>query len=113
MRTVCHGGCQQLNFGFKIMALTIEEVRRIAALARLRLSPDEEGQLVSQLSRIVDYIDQLKSFPTAAAIEHKAGSAEAEDRVGECLPRAFFLANAPDTLDDFLVVPQVKGGEDA
>lgn len=95
------------------MALTIEKVRRIAALARLRLSPDEERQFVAQLGRIVDYIDQLKNFPTVAATAGENGSAEAEDRIGECLPRAFFLANAPDTLDEFLLVPQVKGGEDA
>ena len=43
------------------MALTLEEVRRIAALARLRLSPEEELRFVSQLGKIVDYIDHLFS----------------------------------------------------
>ena len=95
------------------MALTIEEVRRIAALARLRLTPEEEQRLVSQLGRIVDYIDQLKDFPTGEPAAGHGASAEAADHAEPCLPRAFFLANAPDTLDEFLLVPQVKGSGDA
>lgn len=81
-------------------------------MARLRLSPEEERQFVLQLGRIVAYIDQLKDYPTTAVAGLGQGSPEAEDRVAPCLPRAFFLANAPATFDEFLLVPQVKGGDD-
>jgi aspartyl-tRNA(Asn)/glutamyl-tRNA(Gln) amidotransferase subunit C len=98
------------------MALTLEEVRKIASLARLRLSPEEEGVFAGQLGHIVDYIDQLQRFETgeggiAAALPVR----EAEDRARPCLPREVFLANAPESaLGEFLVVPEVKGGgEDA
>ncbi len=90
------------------MALTLEEVRRIAALARLRLSADEELRFVSQLGKIVDYIDHLAEYPSSPPADAGAVSAEAVDRSAPCLPRAFVLANAPETFDAFVVVPQVK-----
>lgn len=97
------------------MALTIEEVRKIAALARLRLTPEEEAVYVGQLGRIVDYIDQLQQYESAEAVEDtEAAQAapEADDRAREGLPRELFLANAPASLDGFLLVPVVKGGGD-
>lgn len=98
------------------MALTTEEVRRIASLARLRFTPEQEAVFVQQLGRIVDYIDQLQSFETGEADAVRPDGApavrEAEDAVRPCLPRELFLANAPATaLGEFLVVPEVKGGD--
>jgi aspartyl-tRNA(Asn)/glutamyl-tRNA(Gln) amidotransferase subunit C len=96
------------------MALTLEDVRKIASLARLRFSPEEERVFTDQLGHIVDYIDQLQRFETG---EGEAAAAlpvrEAEDRPRPCLPRELFLANAPaSALGEFLVVPEVKGGGD-
>ncbi len=96
------------------MALTLEDVRKIASLARLRFSPEEERVFTDQLGHIVDYIDQLQQFETgqgdAAAV---LPVREAEDRLRPCLPREIFLANAPaSALGEFLVVPEVKGGGD-
>ena len=98
------------------MALSTDEVRRIASLARLRFTPDQEAVFVQQLGRIVDYIDQLQTFETAEADASSVDTAvrEAEDVPRPCLPRELFLANAPATaLGEFLVVPEVKGGGDA
>jgi aspartyl-tRNA(Asn)/glutamyl-tRNA(Gln) amidotransferase subunit C len=91
------------------MALTIEEVRKIAALARLRFQPEEEALFVGQLGKIVDYIDQLQRYESGAETEAASGAFEAEDVPHECLPREQFLANAPAAMDGFLLVPEVKG----
>lgn len=95
------------------MALTIEEVRKIAALARLRFKPEEEAVFVGQLGKIVDYIDQLQSYETGTQDDDgqaaPEAAPEAEDRVQEGLPREQFLANAPAAMDGFLLVPEVKG----
>lgn len=91
------------------MALTIEEVRKIAALARLRFTPEEEAVFVGQLGKIVDYIDQLQRYETGTEEEAAAGAREAEDVPHECLGREQFLANAPAAMDGFLLVPEVKG----
>ena len=95
------------------MALTHEDVKQIAALARLRFTPEEELRLTGQLAKIVDYIDQLQAFEIAEADLGSRGVQEADDRTAPCLPREKFLANAPASLDGFLLVPEVKGGGDA
>lgn len=95
------------------MALTNEDVRKIATLARLRLTPEEESRFAGQLAGIVEYIDQLQGFAGAEPAASAAGVREAEDRPHGCLPREVFLANAPASMDAFLLVPEVKGGGDA
>ena len=91
------------------MALTIEEVRKIAALARLRFQPEEEAVFVGQLGKIVDYIDQLQRYESGSEVEAVQGAEESEDVPRECVPREQFLANAPAAMDGFLLVPEVKG----
>ena len=92
------------------MALTHEDVRKIATLARLRFSAEEEARLTGQLARIVDYIDQLQGFEGAEATGEVQGVRELADVPQECLPRERFLANAPASMDGFLLVPEIKGG---
>lgn len=95
------------------MALTTEDVRKIATLARLRFTPEEEIRFAGQLAKIVDYIDQLQTYEVAEVDPGSRGVHEMEDVPHECLPRERFLANAPASLDGFLLVPEVKGGGDA
>lgn len=95
------------------MALTLDDVKKIAALARLRLAPAEEEVFVGQLGRVVDYIDQLREYPGVEGAEAGASGLEAReaaDTVHACLPREVVLANAPAALDGFVLVPEVKGG---
>ena len=93
------------------MSLNIEEVRRIAHLARLRLSAEEERTFAPQLAEIVAYIDQLEEFETAPTVRESSSLPEAEDEPGDCLERDRLLDNAPEALDSFFVVPQVKATE--
>jgi aspartyl-tRNA(Asn)/glutamyl-tRNA(Gln) amidotransferase subunit C len=92
------------------MALTHEDVRKIATLARLRFHPEDEERFAGQLARIVDYIDQIQGFAGEAPAADAPGAREMADIPQECLPRERFLANAPASLDGFLLVPEVKGG---
>ncbi len=48
------------------MALSLDEVRRIAALARLRLSPEEERTFAGQLSAILDHVRQIEELDVSA-----------------------------------------------
>jgi aspartyl-tRNA(Asn)/glutamyl-tRNA(Gln) amidotransferase subunit C len=91
------------------MALTLDEVRRISSLARLRFAPDEEATFTRQLGEIVAYIDRLAAYPAAEPAPGAAAApVEAADRPGDCLPRESFLANAPAATGGFLLVPEVK-----
>jgi aspartyl-tRNA(Asn)/glutamyl-tRNA(Gln) amidotransferase subunit C len=94
------------------MALTLDQVRKIATLARLRLTAEEETRFAEQLGKIVDYIDQLERFAPPELVPEGAVAAalpEAADAVAPCLPREVFLANAPAAVDGFLLVPEVRG----
>ena len=93
------------------MALTHDDVRKIAALARLRFSPEEEAKLTGQLAKIVDYIDQLQAYEGAEPEVSPRGVLEMPDEPRACLPRERFLANAPESMDGFLLVPEVKAGD--
>ena len=105
------------------MALSREEVRHIADLARLDLTPAEEQLFADQLGKIVDYFDQLRESDLAGVPAAGApaavppaqdpppcagGTTEADDRESPCLPRDIFLENAPESLESFLLVPRIK-----
>ena len=80
-------------------------------LARLRFSPEEEAKYAGQLAKIVEYIDQLQAYEGAEPdLSLRGGVREADDKPHDCLPRERFLANAPESMDGFLLVPEVKGG---
>lgn len=46
------------------MKLTYDQVKKVAKLANLELSEVQEEEYTKQLSRILDYIDQLKKVDT-------------------------------------------------
>lgn len=90
------------------MALSIDEVAKVAVLARLRLSPEELETFTGQLNTIVDFVTQLQELDTKD-VEPLAHGVEVrnvfrEDVRGESLPREAALANAPKrNLENFLV----------
>ena len=93
------------------MAITREEVRHVARLARLALTDDEAGRLGDQLSAILDYVKQLDRIdtrdvvPTSHAVEK--GTPMRDDAVEPFGDREALLANAPDRLGDFFRVPRI------
>ncbi len=93
------------------MPLTLDEVRHIARLARLRLSTEEERRYAEQLSAILDYADRLKQVdtsavpPTAAVQDLEAPLRPDTPRPG--LPRERALANAAATAEGMFLVPPI------
>ena len=90
------------------MSLSVDEVRRIALLARVRLTPEEERTFAPQLGQILDYVAQLERYSTAPAAPEETPALEAADVERPSMSREALLDNAPATLDVFLLVPQVK-----
>jgi aspartyl-tRNA(Asn)/glutamyl-tRNA(Gln) amidotransferase subunit C len=95
------------------MALSLDEVRRIAVLARLRLSPEEERVFQGQLSAILDYVKQLEELDVSAVepMTHALAAGDQpplrEDAVRESLPPDEALANAPAREDTCFKVPRI------
>lgn len=98
------------------MSLSLEEVRHIAHLARLRLTSEEESRFQDQLSDILDYADRLQSIdtdhipPTATVLNLRAPLRPDEPR--PCPPRQEILVNAAASEEGmFRVPPVLDGGE--
>ncbi len=93
------------------MTLTIDEVAKVAVLARLRLSPDDLALLTGQLNSIVDFVAQLQE-PDTDGVEPLAHGVEVrnvfrDDVLGPALPREEALANAPKRNAESFLVPAV------
>ena len=93
------------------MALTPDEVRWVAHLARLELSDAELTAMTPQLSAIVDYVNQLQAVPTDGVepLAHALDLANVfrDDLAAPSLPAEQALANAPARKGSFYSVPTV------
>lgn len=93
------------------MALTKEDVLKIADLARLEVSEDECQKFAGQLSSILSYVDKLNALDVAS-IEPMAHAVLVPTPLrkdvavqDQTLERS--LSNAPDREDSFFKVPRV------
>ena len=93
------------------MALDKATVARIANLARIKLPEAERDAIAVELSKILDWIEQLNQVPTDG-VEPMASVAHMklpmrEDKVtdGDC--RDKILQNAPQAANGFFAVPKV------
>ncbi len=92
------------------MSLSLEEVRRAAALARLRLTAEEEALFAEQLAKVVAYIDQLRTFETLPEAPDPDTGVEAADEPRPDPRAELFLENAPAVRGPFFVVPWMRAG---
>jgi aspartyl-tRNA(Asn)/glutamyl-tRNA(Gln) amidotransferase subunit C len=93
------------------MKITREEVQRVALLARLRLTPQEESQLTEQLDHILGYMEKLAELDTSN-VEPFSHAVDAVNVVREDIitnrPNAdALLANAPDRDATYFKVPKI------
>lgn len=93
------------------MALSLDEVRRIAALARLKLTPDEERTFALQLSAILDHVRQLEELDVSGVepMTHALADVPAlrPDEVRDSLGPGEALANAPAREGTWFKVPRI------
>lgn len=91
-----------------------DEVREIAALARLALSDGEVQRMAQDLDAILGYIDQVKELDTGDAepMTHAVpfDCPLRDDVVVPSLPVAEILANAPRREASFFQVPRIVPG---
>ena len=93
------------------MSLDIDTVRRIARLARIRVSDDELPTLADELSRIMDWVEQLNAVDTSNIAPMTSVAdirlPQRKDEVTDGNAPEKVLANAPDRQGDFFAVPKV------
>jgi len=96
------------------MKLTRESVQRVATLARLRLTADEETALAGELDRILGYMDKLNDLDTSnvPVFAHSNDVSETleklrDDKVVNRPNTDALLANAPERDKTFFRVPKI------
>jgi aspartyl-tRNA(Asn)/glutamyl-tRNA(Gln) amidotransferase subunit C len=100
-----------MEWDLATMALSNDEVAKVALLARLRLSPDELQTFTGQLNAIVEFVEQLQQLDTSQ-VEPLAHGIDMHnvfraDVLGPSLPREKALANAPKRNEEAFLVPAV------
>jgi aspartyl-tRNA(Asn)/glutamyl-tRNA(Gln) amidotransferase subunit C len=93
------------------VAITRDEVRRVAALARLRLAPDEEGRLTADLGHILDAFARLQALdtrdvPPTAHVDDFGAELRADEVCNPAADEAL-LANAPARSGRLFRVPKI------
>ena len=107
LRALCHTDTRSA----RDMRINKDEVRRVALLARLALTPEEETDLVMHFDKVLTYMEKLNELhaegvePTAHAVEVPAPLRE--DRVTNQPDTDALLQNAPVREADFFKVPKI------
>ena len=97
------------------MALTKEEVLKVAKLARLEFESEEIEKYQYELNEILNYIDMLDEIKTdtiepLTQVNDDRNNLR-EDKIRPSLSVNEALKNAPESIDGTLVVPKVVSGE--
>lgn len=87
-------------------------IETLTKLSRIGCSDDEQEKLLSDLKKILNYIDLLQEIntenvPTCNHVLEGVTNVMREDEVGSTMPREAFLANAPSHVGGMIRVPPV------
>jgi aspartyl-tRNA(Asn)/glutamyl-tRNA(Gln) amidotransferase subunit C len=96
------------------LKITETEVRYVADLANLRLTPPEIARMAREMDEILSHMDKLNELDTSgvapmAQVLYDAGETATlrGDVEGPCLSNADALASAPLASNGFFKVPKV------
>lgn len=93
------------------MSISKEEVKKVANLARLEITPAQEEEFSTQLNAIFDYFEQLRELdtenvlPTTRAID--VSNITRKDEQITYAHRESLLNSAPEREEDFFRVPKI------
>lgn len=93
------------------MAISRDDVRHVAELARLDFSEDEEAKMAEELSQILEYVDKLNELDTSGVppMSHVLDVTNVfrPDEVEQRIDRDQALEAAPEADDEYFRVPKV------
>lgn len=97
------------------MAITAEDVRKIAQLAHLEITDEEVARYTPQMASIVEYVEQLNELDTefieqaigGFTVEGEITGVTRQDFPHKSLGQKAALAEAPDAAEGHFRVPKV------
>lgn len=98
------------------MSLSVEEIQKIAELARLKLSPEEEKRYSETISAVLDYMTILNEVDTSG-VEPTSQVTGLEDVFREDVPmdspiKKDLISLFPEEKENELLVPEVFGNSE-
>lgn len=97
------------------MAVSEDDVRRVAELARLGLEPDRLQLLVGELNGILSHMDELRAVDTAGvdpALLALGHDTPLRPDTPRSAPSVDIGAFAPQVADGFFLVPRLASHEE-
>jgi aspartyl-tRNA(Asn)/glutamyl-tRNA(Gln) amidotransferase subunit C len=93
------------------MSLANDDVRRIAALARIAITAEESAEVLERLNRVLALIEQMRAVDVSGvepmAHAQDVGQRLREDKVTESDRRDLYQSVAPAVEGDLYLVPKV------
>lgn len=94
------------------MRIDNEQVKHVAALARLKIEEKDIEKLSDEMGDIIEFADSLNELDVSgvdgSALENlTVFNVFREDELGESYPREEVLANAPEKYDGCYIVPKI------
>ncbi len=95
------------------MSISVDEVAKVAGLARLNLEPEKVEQFAAQFNDILGYMQKLNELDTSGVeplyspVTHE--TVFRKDEVRMEYSREELLDNAPETDGSYFIVPRVVG----
>ena len=97
------------------MELSREDVRKVADLARLKVTDEELDLLANDLRKIVGYVEVLNDVDTSGVVPMvhavELQNVLRADELVESLPRTAALSNAPRNDGEYFLVPAIIEAE--
>lgn len=93
------------------MSITLEEVKKLASLARLKVSEEEAEKLQTELGAILNYVGQINTLLTDTNISPEFAVSnvfrEDENAASSDDVRNLLIENAPDSQDGYIKVKKI------
>lgn len=93
------------------MSVDITTVKRVARLARIAVSDEDAQRMTGELNAILGFVEQLNEVDVTGVEPMTSVTPmalkERQDGVTDGNKAADIVANAPETVDDYFLVPKV------
>lgn len=94
--------------------LSAEDVKKVAALARLAIADDQVEPMRQKMAAVLGYVEKLQELDLEGVepLVHVGDEVNrlADDEPGETLSNEALMKMAPDADPPFIAVPKVLGG---
>ena len=94
------------------MSIDKDAVKRLANLSRLRIPEENLDEMVGEITKIIGWVEQLQDVNTEGvalmnSVVEDMKLPEREDVITDGNIRDQVLANAPEQMDGYFLVPKV------